>query len=138
MWWPAGGFLTTEYSVLESFFYVQVRVCCVCSVCARVLATPDAPCMSACDDVCGLCVCAQLFKFSSAARAGRTVHDLEGPWFIDSTDWPDLHWDMNLQQTYYFPIAANRPDEASTLTTFLSELLATRALARSTVAGTNV
>jgi hypothetical protein len=71
-WWPAGGFLTFEYSVLESFWY------------------------------------AQLYKFKSGARH-NVVHDLEGPWFIEGTNWPDLHWDMNLQQTYYLPITANRP-----------------------------
>lgn len=53
-WWPAGGFLSFEYSVLESFWW------------------------------------SQLYKFASGARRGRTVHDLEGPWFIAGTDWPDL------------------------------------------------
>ena len=43
-WWPAGGFIAMEYTVLESMFYLQ------------------------------------LFKFASGARAGRTVHDLMGPW----------------------------------------------------------
>lgn len=36
----------------------------------------------------------QLFKFRSGARPG-VVHDLEGPWFIQDTPWPDLHWDMS-------------------------------------------
>ena len=27
---------------------------------------------------------------------GRS-YDLMGPWFIDGTDWPDLHWDLNVQ-----------------------------------------
>ena len=36
--------------------------------------------------------------------------------------WPDLHWDMNLQQTYYLPITANRPDIASTLTDYVEYL----------------
>ena len=84
--WPDGGFVTFEYSMVESFFYTQ------------------------------------LYKFGSAARVGRSVHDLMGPWFIPGTDWPDLHWDMNLQQTYYFPIAANRPTIASTLVDYIDKL----------------
>jgi hypothetical protein len=54
-WWPAGGFVTFEYSLLESFFFIQ------------------------------------LYKFKSGSRH-RVVHDLEGPWFIEGTPWPDLHW----------------------------------------------
>ena len=64
----------------------------------------------------------QLFKFASAARPGRGVHDLLGPWYIKGTPWPDLHWDLNIQQTYYFPTEANRPDLSSTLTDYM-ELL---------------
>ena len=60
-WWPAGGFITTEFSIAEGFFYLQ------------------------------------MYKLGSAARAGRSVHALEGPWFIPGTDWPDLHWDLNLR-----------------------------------------
>lgn len=26
------------------------------------------------------------------------------------TNWPDLHWDLNLQQTYYLLLTANRLD----------------------------
>ena len=85
-WWPAGGAVTFEYSLLESFFYIQ------------------------------------LYKFRSGARRG-VVHDLEGPWFIDGTPWPDLHWDMNLQQTYYLPIAVNRPELANTLVDYVQFLL---------------
>jgi len=85
-WWPAGGAVTFEYSLLESFFYIQ------------------------------------LFKFRSGARRG-VVHDLEGPWFIDNTPWPDLHWDMNLQQTYYLPIAINRPELANTIVDYVQFLL---------------
>lgn len=75
---------------------------------------------------------------ASAARQGRSVHDLEGylsltlnsaanpkpvgPWFIPGTPWPDLHWDLNLQYTYYLPIAANRFDLAGTLVDFVSQL----------------
>jgi hypothetical protein len=46
-WWPKGGFITLEDSVLEAFVFIQ------------------------------------LYKFASGARQGRTVHDLEGPWFVE-------------------------------------------------------
>lgn len=84
--WPNGGFITVEYSILESFWFIQI------------------------------------YKFASGTQEGRALHDLEGPWFIDGTDWPDLHWDMNLQQTYYLPIAANRPSLASTLVDFMTQM----------------
>jgi alpha-L-fucosidase 2 len=61
--WPDGGFVTLDYSILEGFWFIQV------------------------------------YKFASATRRGRAVHDLEGPWFIDGTDWPDMHTDMNIEQT---------------------------------------
>ena len=60
-WWPTGGIVTLDYSILESFWYIQ------------------------------------LYKFASASRQGRSVHDLMGPWFVDGTNWPDLHWDLNIQ-----------------------------------------
>ena len=47
----------------------------------------------------------------------------QGPWFIADTPWPDLHWDMNLEETYYFPMEANRPDLSSTLTAYMRDLL---------------
>jgi hypothetical protein len=50
----------------------------------------------------------QLYKFASATRGDRPLHDLEGPWFVDGTDWPDLHWDLNVQQTHYLLLGANR------------------------------
>ena len=91
-WWPAGGFISVEYSILESFWFIQ------------------------------------LYKLASAARAGRSVHDLEGPWFIAGTDWPDLHWDLNLQYTYYLPMALGRADIASTLVDFVAAIDASGAL----------
>ena len=45
--WPAGGAVTLNDTVLESFYYIQ------------------------------------LYKFATATQAGRAVHDLEGPWYID-------------------------------------------------------
>ena len=85
-WWPAGGFVSFEYSVLESFFFLQ------------------------------------LYKFKSGSRH-RVVHDLEGPWFIEGTPWPDLHWDLNLQYPYYFPVVANRPDISATLNDYVEFLM---------------
>ena len=93
-WWPAGGFITLEDSVIESFVYIQ------------------------------------LYKFASGARRGRTVHDLEGPWFIAGTDWPDLHWDLNLQYPYYMPILFNRFDIVQTYVDFFAGLLDSDALVR--------
>lgn len=93
-WWPAGGVVIMEYSVLESFFYIQ------------------------------------LYKFASGARQGRGVHDLEGPWFVTGTDWPDLHWDLNIQYPYYFPSLVNRPDIASTIVDFMGGLHASGQLSK--------
>jgi len=64
----------------------------------------------------------QMYKFGSAVRVGGIVHDLEGPWFVDNTPWPDLHWDMNLQQTYVFPMTANRLGLSATLADFVESL----------------
>lgn len=88
-WWPQGGFITFEYTLLEQFFYIN------------------------------------LYKFASASRVGRAVHDLMGPWFIDGTPWPDLHTDMNIEQTYYLPLLANRPDLAGGIVTYFEYLLST-------------
>jgi alpha-L-fucosidase 2 len=85
-WWPAGGFVTFEFSVLEAFWFIQ------------------------------------LYKFKSGSRRG-IVHDLEGPWFIEGTDWPDLHWDLNLQYPYYLPITAYRPDISQSLTDYVEFLM---------------
>lgn len=43
----------------------------------------------------------QMYKLASATRSDRVVYDLMGPWFIDGTNWPDLHWDLNVQLTYW-------------------------------------
>ena len=63
-WWPNGGFLTLDYSILESFWYIQ------------------------------------LYKFACAARKGRGVHDLMGPWYIKGTPWVGLSFlDSNTAAT---------------------------------------
>ena len=71
----------------------------------------------------------QLYKFGSAVRRGGVVHDLEGPWFVDMTPWPDLHWDMNLQQTYVFPMTSNRVELSATLVDYMYGLHTSHALA---------
>jgi hypothetical protein len=43
---------------------------------------------------------AQMYKIASATRADRPVYDLQGPWQVTETHWPDIHWDLNLQLTY--------------------------------------
>lgn len=59
--WPDGGFVTYEYTVLESLYFLMQ------------------------------------YKFGSAARRGRAFMDLNGPWLIDGTNAPDVHWDWNIQ-----------------------------------------
>ena len=56
-----------------------------------------------------------MYKLASGTRSDRKVYDLMGPWFIDGTVWPDLHWDLNVQLTYYPLYAANRLDIAESL-----------------------
>ena len=41
---------------------------------------------------------------------------------ISGTNWPDLHWDLNIQQTYYLLLNANRLDLSSTLTDFMADI----------------
>ena len=54
---------------------------------------------------------AQWYKFASASRQGRGVMmDLQGPWFVPGTPWPDVHLDMNVQMQHYAPLSANRLD----------------------------
>jgi alpha-L-fucosidase 2 len=67
----------------------------------------------------------QLYKFASATRRGRAVHDLEGPWFIDGTPWPDMHTDMNIEQTYFLPTVLSRQDLMQSYLDYLQFLLET-------------
>ena len=32
-----------------------------------------------------------MYKLASATRHDRVVYDLMGPWYIEGTNWPDLH-----------------------------------------------
>jgi hypothetical protein len=53
----------------------------------------------------------QWYKYASASRAERgVVMDLEGPWFVPGTGWPDVHHDMNIQMQHYSPLSADRLD----------------------------
>lgn len=53
----------------------------------------------------------QWYKFASASRAERgVVMDLEGPWFVPGTPWPDVHHDMNIEMQHYSPLSADRLD----------------------------
>ena len=62
---------------------------------------------------------ANMYKLASATRADRNVYDLMGPWYIDGTNWPDLHWDLNVQLTYWPLFTANRLDLVESLTSLL-------------------
>jgi hypothetical protein len=42
----------------------------------------------------------QMYKIASATRADRPIYDLQGPWTVTETHWPDIHWDLNLQVHY--------------------------------------
>ena len=84
--WPQGGSLFLDYSVIEQLFYVM------------------------------------LYKFGSAARRGRAFMDLMGPWFIDDTNAPDVHWDWNIQGLYYLPFASGRFDIAGSLVDYMQGL----------------
>jgi hypothetical protein len=64
----------------------------------------------------------QLYKFGSAARRGRAFMDLMGPWFIDETNAPDVHWDWNIQGLYYLPFASGRFDIAGGLVDYIQAL----------------
>jgi hypothetical protein len=75
----------------------------------------------------------QLYKFRSAVRPNGTVHDLQGPWFFYGTDWPDLHWDMNLQQAYFLVMTgSDRLKLGKTFVDFLVNLETSGQLRRNT------
>jgi alpha-L-fucosidase 2 len=42
----------------------------------------------------------QMYKMASATRENGAPFDLEGPWFVEGTSWPDLHYDLNVQLVY--------------------------------------
>lgn len=64
----------------------------------------------------------QIYKYLCAARRGRAFMDLMGPWFIDETNAPDVHFDWNIQGMYYLPFAAGRLDIANSLIDYMQGL----------------
>ncbi len=39
-----------------------------------------------------------MYKLASATRHDRVVYDLMGPWYIEGTNWPDLHCEPRAQR----------------------------------------
>jgi hypothetical protein len=59
-----------------------------------------------------------LYKLASATRKNRQVLDLMGPWY-NSTPWPALWWNLNIQLTYSPVYASNRLELGESLTNTL-------------------
>jgi alpha-L-fucosidase 2 len=51
----------------------------------------------------------QLYKLGSATRADGPIMDTSGPWF-ETTPWPYLTWDLNVQLCYWALNASNHVD----------------------------
>lgn len=49
----------------------------------------------------------QLYKLASATRSDRALIDNQGPW-LQLTPWPSVWWNLNVQLTYWTPVAANQ------------------------------
>ncbi|MGA2541733.1 MAG: glycoside hydrolase family 95-like protein [Verrucomicrobiota bacterium] len=49
----------------------------------------------------------QMYKLASATRADRMPIDLNGPWF-NTTPWPKIWWNLNIELTYWPVLTANR------------------------------
>lgn len=62
----------------------------------------------------------QMYKIASATRADRELYDLMGPWGVEPTSWPDVHWDLNLQLTYWIFFTSNHVEMARSLTSRLA------------------
>ena len=56
----------------------------------------------------------QLFKFASASRPNGPLVDCLGP-FFRITQWPAAWWNLNVQLTYWLPLASNHLDLAEPL-----------------------
>lgn len=52
----------------------------------------------------------QLYKLGSATRSDRLPIDLMGPWYHDSTPWPAIWWNLNIQLTYSPLFAINHAE----------------------------
>ena len=64
-----------------------------------------------------------MYKIASATRADRPVYDLLGPWDVEATSWPDIHWDLNIQLTYQPMFASDHLDLLESLTRTLTRTL---------------
>ena len=67
----------------------------------------------------------QMYKIASATRADRQLYDLMGPWGVTPTSWPDIHWDLNIQMTYWVFFTSNRVAMVRPLTAALDRLTPT-------------
>ena len=56
----------------------------------------------------------QMYKLASATRSDRALIDNTGPW-LQPTPWAAVWWDLNVQLTYWAPMAANRLELAESL-----------------------
>lgn len=62
----------------------------------------------------------QLYKFASAGRVGGPLVDDQGP-FFRINQWPYPTWDLNVQLTYWLPLASNHLDLEETFVRFIDE-----------------
>lgn len=56
----------------------------------------------------------QMYKHASATRSDGVVLDNQGPW-LQSSGWPDAHWNLNVQLNYSSMVTANRIDQMRSL-----------------------
>jgi alpha-L-fucosidase 2 len=62
----------------------------------------------------------QMYKLASATRADRPAIDLMGPWF-NSTPWPKIWWNLNIQLTYWPVLTSNRLELGESLCKMLDD-----------------
>eukprot|EP00041_Stephanoeca_diplocostata_P037445 m.1418277 g.1418277 ORF g.1418277 m.1418277 type:complete len:618 (-) comp25038_c0_seq11:7083-8936(-) len=71
----------------------------------------------------------QLYKAGSAMRCDDSTcwaYDLQGPWFAPSR-WPDYHWDLNVQMSYWLVLPANQAQLGYSLANMVQRNLPTLA-----------
>ena len=87
-WWPRGGFVTYEYTVLESLYFIMQYKFGSAARRGRAFMDLNGPWMPL------------IFRDE----------------FLDrNTNAPDVHWDWNIQGMYYMPFLTNRPEIAASL-----------------------
>jgi alpha-L-fucosidase 2 len=62
----------------------------------------------------------QMYKLGSATRAKGPIMDTSGPWF-ETTPWPYLTWDLNVQLCYWALNASNHVDIGMSLPNTLNK-----------------